>query len=165
VQRHGGFGHAQAGEVTQLDQFAEVASRWANCYNASWTAKSSSSAETAGTFESASSVLQSINPKWGLDLNLLVLRHVGIPITLQNRLEDDFKPVFTEMIAHQAPGMRLPTGFLTSFRQSLHKILAVHIIVENVFAPTTTAHDMVNDASVFITDFARHVARLPELSA
>jgi hypothetical protein len=37
--------------------------------------------------------------------------------------------------------MRLPPGFLAGLGQSLEKVVAVHVIQENVVSPIASAHD------------------------
>jgi hypothetical protein len=51
--------------------------------------------------------------------------------------------------------MRLESGLLARFSQGLEKILPVHIIQKNVFAPVPTAHQMANGANIFHSHFAR----------
>ena len=44
------------------------------------------------------------------------------------------------MVAHQAPGMHLPAGFLARFGQGFDEIVPVHIVQKDVVAPVTPAH-------------------------
>jgi hypothetical protein len=60
------------------------------------------------------------------------------------------------MIVHQAIGMNLPPGLLAGFGEGLEEILPVHIVEEDVLAPVTAAHDVVNGAWKFDSQFSRH---------
>ena len=60
------------------------------------------------------------------------------------------------MVPHEAVGMRLPPGFLAGLGQSLEKVVAVHVIQENVISPIASAHDVVHCAGVLHAQLARH---------
>jgi hypothetical protein len=45
------------------------------------------------------------------------------------------------MVPQEAVGMRLPPGSLAGLGQSLEKVVAVHVIQENVVSPIASAHD------------------------
>jgi hypothetical protein len=53
------------------------------------------------------------------------------------------------MVAHQAPGMHLPAGFLARFGQGFDQIVPVHIVQKNVFAPVAPAHHMIHGTGIF----------------
>jgi hypothetical protein len=65
-----------------------------------------------------------------------------------------------KMVAHQAIGMDLPTGLLAGLSQGFEKVLAVHIINENVLPAVTTAHHVVDRARVS-TRIARGMSSMP----
>jgi hypothetical protein len=65
-----------------------------------------------------------------------------------------------KVIAHQAKGMDLKTCLLAGLRQGLEEILTIHIVVENVFAPIPTAHDVVHGSRILDAQLARHEDRL-----
>ena len=54
-----------------------------------------------------------------------------------------------KMIAHEPIGMHLENRILTVFRRGFWKILAIHIIVENVLPTIPTTHDVVAGTWIF----------------
>ena len=63
------------------------------------------------------------------------------------------------MIAHEAVGVHLPTGFLTGLSQGFEEVLPVHIVQVNVFPAVPAAHDVVNGSGVL--DSRRSVLKTP----
>ena len=55
--------------------------------------------------------------------------------------------------------MRLPPGSLAGLGQSLEKVVAVHVIQENVVSPIPSAHDVVHCAGVLDAQLVRHGMR------
>ena len=53
------------------------------------------------------------------------------------------------VVAHQAIGMHLPTGFLARFGQCLDEVLPIHVIDKNGLPPVSSAHDMIRGTGIF----------------
>ena len=70
-----------------------------------------------------------------------------------------------EVISHQAISMRLPSGFLADFGESLQKILPIHIVQENVFPPVATTHHVVDATGVLDSQFSWQEQVLPSQEA
>src|SRR5437879_5460341 len=51
-----------------------------------------------------------------------------------------------EVVSHEAKRLHLPTGLLAGLIQSLQKTPPIVVIIENLLAPVSTIHQMVNRA-------------------
>ena len=61
--------------------------------------------------------------------------------------------------------MGLPAGLLADFSEGLYKVLAIHIIQEDILTPVSTAHDVVEGAWIFDSQLAWHQNLLPALQS
>jgi hypothetical protein len=52
--------------------------------------------------------------------------------------------------------MHLPSGLLARLGQGLYEVLPIHVIQENVLAPISSAHHVVDGVRIFNPYFARH---------
>ncbi len=59
--------------------------------------------------------------------------------------------------------MNLEIRLLASLGQGLEEILAIHLIVEDVFPPISTTHDVVDGTGIFDAQLARHVRNPPQI--
>ena len=61
-----------------------------------------------------------------------------------------------EMIAHQAIGMDLETGFRAGFGQRFEEIVAINIGFVDVLLAVATAHDVVDGAGILDSELSWH---------
>jgi hypothetical protein len=64
-----------------------------------------------------------------------------------------------KVVGHQAIGVQLPAGLLARFGQSLEKAEAVMVVVENLFPPIATIHQVIDGARIPHSEFAPHGAK------
>src|SRR4051794_698069 len=63
-----------------------------------------------------------------------------------------------KMISHQAIGVNLPIGFLASLRERFQQVLPVNVVHENILAPITAIHDVIDRARIFNSQLPGHAA-------
>jgi ABC-type uncharacterized transport system involved in gliding motility auxiliary subunit len=71
-------------------------------------------------------------------------------------LQDQMK-----MVKHQAVGMHLPPGLLTSFTQRVDKPLSILVILENLLTPIPTVHHVVDRTLILGSHLSRHAEPSP----
>ena len=67
-----------------------------------------------------------------------------------------------KVVGHQAIGVELPAGLLARFGQGLEKAEAVMVVVENLFPPIATIHQVIDGARILDSKFARQAVRVPK---
>ena len=67
-----------------------------------------------------------------------------------------------KVVGHQAIGVELPAGLLARFGQGLEKAEAVMVVVENLFPPIATIHQVIDGAGILDSEFTRQAVRVPK---
>ena len=62
-----------------------------------------------------------------------------------------------KVVAHQAPGMDLPVGFLTGFTKGVQEQPPILVIQENGLAPVATIHRVINRPGVLNSELPCHL--------